>query len=176
MLNISILLAGLTVFVLSFLVVLNSTEQSSRLYPGSNVRFLGTAPLALVMVLSCPWLITIPPNFNWLKTLILILIIATYLLYTAWIESRFRGGLARHAMRAQVVDRQGKQISFKRALWRNIFKLVLFPLAPLCLYFMIKDFRRQALHDKLAGTFVIWTNEAMEDMQPDSSYHVEMIR
>ena len=132
MLQIFILVLGLGVFVLSFLVVLNSSEQSSRLYPGSNVRFLATMPSALLLALICPWLITMPPEFSWLKTLWLVLLIALYLLYTAWVESSFRGGLIKRALKAQVVDRKGKAISFKRALFRNIFKFVLFPLAPLC--------------------------------------------
>ena len=173
MLQIIIFLLGLGIFVLSFLVVLNSSEQSSRLYPGSNVRFLATMPAALLFVLLCPWLITYPPEFSLLKTLCLVLIVVLYLIYSAWVESGFRGGLAKHAMKAQVVDRKGKSITFKRALWRNIFKFILFPIAPLTLFFMIKDFRRQAPHDKLTDTFVIWNAEVIQEMQPQSSYQVE---
>ena len=174
MLQIFLLVLGLSLLVLSFLVVLNSSEQSSRLYPGSNVRFLATMPSALVLILVCPWLISLPPEFSALKTVELALLLALYVIYSAWTESSFRGGLAKRALKAQVVDRKGKGVSFRRALWRNIFKLLLFPLAPFCLFFMIKDFRRQAPHDKLTDTFVIWTADAMKEMQPESSYKVEI--
>jgi uncharacterized RDD family membrane protein YckC len=174
MLQLFILVLGLSLLVLSFLVVVNSSEQNSRLYPGSNVRFLATMPSALVLVLVCPWFITMSPQFSWLKTLQLLLVIVLYLFYAAWMESSFRGGLAKRALKAQVVDRKGREISFKRALSRNIFKLLFFPLAPFCLFFMIKDFRRQAPHDKLTDTFVIWTAEAIREMQPESSYRVEI--
>ena len=174
MLQIFILVLGLSLLVLSFLVVLNSPEQNSRLYPGSNVRFLATMPSALILIFLCPWLVTVPPEFSILKTAELLLLLAVYVLYGAWVESSFRGGVAKRAMKAQVVDRKGKAISFKRALWRNIVKLLLFPLAPFCLFFMVKDFRRQAPHDKLADTFVIWTADAISDMQPESSYKVEI--
>ena len=173
MLQIIVFLSSMAIFVLSFLVVLNSSEQSSRLYPGSNVRFLATMPAALLLALVCPWLVTYPPEFSLLKTAGLILLIVLYVNYSAWVDSRFRGGLAKHALRAQVVDRKGKGISFKRALWRNIFKLALFPISPLCLFFMIKDFRRQAPHDKLTDTFVIWNAEVIKEMQPETAYHVE---
>jgi uncharacterized RDD family membrane protein YckC len=174
MLQIFLFVLGLSLLVLSFLVVVNSPEQNSRLYPGSNIRFLATVPSALVLALVCPWYITLPPEFSWQKTLWLVLFVVLYLLYSAWVESSFRGGMAKRALKAQVVDRKGKEISFKRALWRNIFKLILFPLAPFCLFFMVRDFRRQAPHDKLTDTFVIWTAEAIRDMQPEASYRVEI--
>lgn len=174
MLQLFIFVLGLALLVLGFLVVLNSSEQGSRLYPGSNVRFLATTPAALVLVMICPWLVTLPPDINWSKLLILLFVLALYLFYTAWVESSFRGGIVRRALKAQVVNRQGKAISFKKALWRNTFKLLMFPFAPVTLYFMMKDFRRQAPHDKLSGTFVIWTTDAIKDMQPEASYHVEI--
>ncbi len=171
--QIIILVLGAILFVLSFLVVLNSSEQSNRLYPGSNIRFLATMPIAVMLLASCPWLISIPPEFSLFKTLILALVVVLTITYSAWVDSRFRGGLVKHAMHVQIVNRQGKSITFKRALWRNICKLILFPLAPLSFYFMIKDFRRQALHDKLTATFVIWTQDIIDSAQPESSIKVE---
>lgn len=174
MLNILVFCLGLGLFALSFMVVLNSPEQTSPLYPGSNVRFLATMPVALLLLFVCPWILSFPPEIDVSDTLILVGLLAAHVGYSAWVESRYKGGVARRAMKAMVVDARGKPIPFKRALLRNLFKLVLLPLAPLSLYFMLKDFRRQAPHDKLAGTFVMWTPEAMRERQPDSSYEVDI--
>jgi uncharacterized RDD family membrane protein YckC len=158
------------------MVVLNSLEKSSILYPGSNVRFLASLPISLLLLGLCSWLITIPPNIDIIKTLELAAILVVYIIYSAWVESRFRGGIAKRAMHAVVSDKNGKGISFQQALLRNILKLILLPFAPFSLYFMIKDFRRQAPHDKLAGTFVMWSPDAIKDRQPNENkgYEVEI--
>jgi uncharacterized RDD family membrane protein YckC len=60
-------------------------------------------------------------------------------------------------------------------LKRNACKWFLFPLAPLSLHFMIKDSRRRALHDRLAGTFVMWAPDVIKANQPQSSYEVDQV-
>ena len=176
MIQIFIFALGLGLLGLSFLVVLNSLEQSNLLYPGSNVRFLATLPAALLLLVLCPWFITIPPDIDIIDSVKLGLILIVFVLYGAAFESWFRGGMAKRAMSAVVVDKNGKSISFKRALLRNIFKALLLPFSPICLYLMIKDYRRQALHDKLTGTFVMWSPEALKKNTPDDGYQVEIKR
>lgn len=174
MLQILIFISGLALFALSFMVVLNSAEQPSRLYPGSNVRFLATMPIALLLLGVCPWLVTLPSDLNVFKTVQLLAVLAVFVCYGAWVESRFRGGLAKRAMKAIVVDKGGKNLTFRQALLRNVYKLILLPLAPISLYLLLKDFRRQALHDKLAGTFVMWAPEVMQDNKPEHGIQVEI--
>lgn len=174
LLQIAVLCVGVALLTITFMVVLNSTERSSPLYPGSNVRFLASVPTILLLLLLAPWLVTAPPEIDVLRTVGLIVLLVLYVLYHAWVESRFRGGPAKRAMKAVVVDKNGKAVSFKRALTRNIVKLLLLPLAPLNIYFVIKDFRHQALHDKAAGTFVMWSPEAIRERQPKSSYEVDI--
>lgn len=173
-LQILVLCVGIGLFVMTFMVVLNSTERSSPLYPGSNVRFLASVPTTLLLLAVCPWLLSAPPETDIAKTAGLLAILIVYVLYHAWVESSFRGGVIKRAMKAIVVDKNGKAITFKRALLRNVVKLLFLPLAPLNIYIVIKDFRRQALHDKIAGTFVMWSPEAIREKQPKSSYEVSI--
>lgn len=174
MLQVLIFVSGLALFALSFMVVLNSPEQSSVLYPGSNIRFLATMPMALLLVAVCPWLITLPPDLDVMKAGQLLAVLVAFVIYSAWVDSSFRGGLAKKAMKAMVTDKAGKNISFQRAFIRNFFKLILFPLAPISLYLLLKDFRRQSLHDKLAGTFVMWAPEAIQNKKPEQGIQVEI--
>ena len=65
----------------------------------------------------------------------------------------------------RVVTVEGKRVS----LWRSILRLVGF-FAAVCTLFLgllwvIVDNRRQGLHDKIAGTFVIYTWDAVPDEQ-----------
>ena len=175
MLQILIFVLSLIIFVLSFVVVLNSHEQLSVLYPGSNIRFIATMPIVLLLLGLCPWLITLPPDLNIYKTIQLLAILLVFVFYSAWVESHYRGGLVKRALKAIVVDKGGKNITFKRAVFRNIYKLLLLPLAPISLYLLLKDFRRQAPHDKLAGTFVMWAPDAMHvNEPPEEGIHVEI--
>ncbi|HEX7025641.1 MAG TPA: RDD family protein, partial [Gammaproteobacteria bacterium] len=88
--------------------------------------------------------------------------------------ARSGGGVFKRVMHAVVVNKQGKALSFRKALWRNLLKLLLLPFAPLSFYALSKDFRRQALHDKLSGSFVMWTPDVIAASEPESSYQVDI--
>jgi uncharacterized RDD family membrane protein YckC len=162
---------------ISFVMVLNSHEEPSRLYPGTNVRYWGTFPLALIFLggtasMFPDHIAHITSVFNYLM---LLFFVSGVVGYCAWVESRFQGGMVKQLMHAVVVGKDGKPVSFSTALKRNAFKWFLFPLAPLSLHLMIKDPRRRALHDRFAGTFVMWAPDVIKANQPQSSYEVDQI-
>jgi hypothetical protein len=168
------LCVGIALLVFSFFVVLNTAETSSRLYPGSNVRFLAALPGALLQLILLVWFFPEPLAADYLGWLLVTATVAGFVVYGAWVDARFNGGLFKRVMHAIVVNRQGKALTFKKALWRNFLKLVLLPFAPLNFHALSKDFRRQALHDRLSGSFVMWTPDVIAANEPESSYQVDI--
>jgi uncharacterized RDD family membrane protein YckC len=160
-----------------FMLVLNSHEEPSKLYPGTNVRYWATFPLALLF-LALTYSV-FPDHLTHITSLpsylVLLLLVSLIVVYCAWMESSFQGGLMKRMMHAVVVGKGGKPVDFITALKRNVCKWFLFPLAPLSLHFMIKDSRRRALHDRLAGTFVMWAPDVIKANQPQSSYEVDQV-
>ncbi|GIX21470.1 MAG: hypothetical protein KatS3mg121_0253 [Gammaproteobacteria bacterium] len=147
--------AGVSVTVLTLLVLINVPESPSPLYAGANVRFLANLPTVLWVVGVCPWPTAAGPAGAVLSAVLL----GGWGFYCGWIEARRRGGVLRRALETVVVDPQGRSLGLGRALWRNAVKLALLPLAPLLLWAAMRDWRRQALHDKLAASFVMWSPE-----------------
>ncbi|HEY3488446.1 MAG TPA: RDD family protein, partial [Gammaproteobacteria bacterium] len=167
----------LVIGVAGFIIVLNSREEESKLYPGSNVRYWASFPLALVFLTGTVWLfpeqllhITAVGNY-----IMLLLWVGIIIVYCAWIESRFQGGMVKRMMHAVVVDKQGKPVDFITALQRNLCKWLLFPLAPLSLHLITRDPRRRALHDKFAKTFVMWAPDMIKANEGQSGYEVEQV-
>jgi hypothetical protein len=165
---------AIALLVFSFFVVLNTAETSSRLYPGSTVRFLAALPGLLLLLVLFVWFFPEPLFSDYVGWLLIVAVAAGFVFYGAWADARFYGGLFKRVMHAVVVNRQGKALTFKKALWRNFLKLVLLPFAPLNFHALSKDFRRQALHDKLSGSFVMWTPEMIAANEPESSYQVDI--
>lgn len=165
---------AIALLAFSFFVVLNTAETSSRLYPGSNVRFLAALPSALLFLVLLVWFFPEPLAADYAGWLLVAVIAAGFIFYGAWVDARFNGGLFKRVMHAIVVNKQGKGLTFKTALWRNFLKLVLLPFAPLNFHALSKDFRRQALHDKLSGSFVMWTPDIIAANEPESSYQVDI--
>jgi uncharacterized RDD family membrane protein YckC len=168
------LCAGLAILVLSFIVVLNNPEQSSRLYPGSNVRFLSALPGLLLLLVLLTWFFPEPLSSDYLGWFFCVAIIVGFVAYSAWVDSSFKGGLFKRVMHSVVVNKQAKQLTFKQALLRNMLRLVFLPIAPFNLYMMSRDFRRQSLHDRLSGTLVMWTPDVIAANEPESSYKVDI--
>lgn len=168
------LCVAIALLVFSFFVVLNTAEMSSRLYPGSNVRFLAALPGTLLLLVLLGWFFPEPLSSDYVNWFLIIVIAAGFVFYGAWVDTRFYGGLFKRVMHAIVVNKQGRALTFKKALWRNFLKLVLLPFAPLNFHTLSKDFRRQALHDKLSGSFVMWTPEMIVANEPESSYEVDI--
>lgn len=168
------LCVAIAVLVFSFFVVLNTAETSSRLYPGSNVRFLAALPSTLLCLVLLAWFFPEPLSSDYVSWLLIVIIAAGFVFYGAWVDAGFNGGLFKRVMHAVVVNKQGKALTFKKALWRNVLKLVLLPVAPLNLHVLAKDFRRQALHDKLSGSFVMWSPDVIAANEPESSYEVDI--
>lgn len=161
----------------SFVIVLNSQEEPSRLYPGTNVRYWASFPLGVLFLVVTASVfpdhlthVTSFPNY-----LALLLLISAFAAYCAWVESRYQGGPMKRMMHAVVVGKHGKPVDLVTALKRNAFKWFLFPLAPLSLYLMIRDSRRRALHDRLADTYVMWSPDMLKANQPQSSYEVDQV-
>ncbi len=165
---------ALALLSLSFVVVLNSAEQPSTIYAGSNVRFLASLPSLLLLLSLTTWFFPEPLAAGFLDWFLLIAVLGLFVAFCAWIESRYKAGIFKRVMNAVVVDKQGKAIDYKKALLRNSLKVLLLPVAPFNLYVLMKDFRRQALHDKWSGTFVMWTADTIRANQPKSDYEVNI--
>ena len=82
--------------------------------------------------------------------------------------SEYQGSLGKIVLDFRVTTESGHQISFKRALTRNLIKAVMF-LPPLCVLFLLIgiDRKKRGLHDRIAKTVVVmespiafhWRNE-----------------
>ena len=80
----------------------------------------------------------------------------TSLLYFAGMESSVRQGtLDKMALNLKVVDRNGQRITFMNALGRYLGKILSTVILMVGFIMAGFDSKKQALHDKLAGTFVI---------------------
>lgn len=71
----------------------------------------------------------------------------------------------------RVLTVKGKPLSF----WRSVFRVLCYPISAIPLYLgfllVLVDDHRQALHDKLAGTYVVYAWKA----RPDERFLVEFI-
>lgn len=95
-----------------------------------------------------------------------ILSLATNFLYFTLMESSAKQAtLGKMALGIKVVDTEGHRISFGRAAGRYFGKIL--SSITLCIGYLMAAFteRRQALHDKLAGTLVVARDTVPEDVQ-----------
>lgn len=79
-----------------------------------------------------------------------------WVLYCAVMEATPLGGtLGKVILQIEVVDARGGRLTVARSLARNLAKLLSY--LPLCLGFFWAAFdpRKQAWHDKIAGTYVV---------------------
>ena len=100
------------------------------------------------------------PEVSDSKLLFIILFtLSSYFIVCAAMESsKWRGTFGKRIMKLQITDREGHPISFFRALWRNIIRLVigysyLFVLPLVIQYFTFKK-TKQLFHDQLSYTVI----------------------
>ncbi|MBS0522694.1 MAG: RDD family protein [Proteobacteria bacterium] len=92
--------------------------------------------------------------------LAVILILAAWL-YEAILTSSARGATwGKQAMGLRVLRADGVRLSFGRATARYFSKAIVTPLLPLFIGYLLAAFtrRKQALHDFMADTVVLWTS------------------
>jgi len=70
-------------------------------------------------------------------------------------DSMARGSLGKRLLGLRVVDRHGEPIAIAQALWRNAWKVALLIPMGLGSWWAGFDSMHRALHDRLAGTWVI---------------------
>jgi uncharacterized RDD family membrane protein YckC len=71
-------------------------------------------------------------------------------------SSDIRATLGKHLMGIQVSDEMGRKISFRAALIRNVLKSISSILLFIGFFFALFTSRKQALHDMMADTFVVY--------------------
>ncbi len=94
-----------------------------------------------------------------LGSFVILFTLGFYFIACAAMESsKWRGTFGKQIMKLQITDREGRPISFFRALWRNIVRwiigysyLLIFPL--IIQYFTFKQSRR-LFHDQLSNTII----------------------
>ncbi len=85
-----------------------------------------------------------------------ILSIATAWLYSALMESGpGQATLGKKALGLKVVDSEGQRISFGQATGRHFGKIISFIILLIGYFMMLWDEKKQTLHDKMAGTYVV---------------------
>lgn len=83
--------------------------------------------------------------------------VLVWFLYFPVLEaSEIRATLGKHLMGIQVVDLQGRRLSFRAALMRNFLKLASSVLLFVGHFFALFTERKQALHDSLADSLVVY--------------------
>lgn len=109
--------------------------------------------------------------------------LVVYFFYAPILESsEIRATLGKHLMGIQVCDLQGRRISLRAAIIRNLLKLISSALLFVGHVFALFTERRQALHDLFADTLVVygrsersiadaWTASLRELFGPGQSTH-----
>ena len=90
--------------------------------------------------------------------LILLVLIIVNWLYEALMTSSPRGAtLGKMAIGVRIVRVDGAQLSFGRATARHFLKVMITPLVPFAIGYLMAAFtaRKRALHDVLADTLVV---------------------
>jgi uncharacterized RDD family membrane protein YckC len=103
-----------------------------------------------------------------------LLTIGLYFIYHVFFLTSVGRTPGKAVMGLRVVTTEGKPLSFWRSLLRVVFYPITVPVAfaILPLIWMLIDQRHQYLHDKLAGTYVIYIWHA----RPDERFVVDHIR
>jgi len=109
-----------------------------------------------------------------LPLIIGLIVIVTVLpwIYFAWMESSSKQAtLGKMALGIKVVDRQGNRLSFKRALGRTLAKIISKFILNIGYYMAGATRKKQALHDKMAGTYVVDNGFQPGDDLPEVETH-----
>jgi len=95
----------------------------------------------------------------WRIVRISISVVLVFIYRTMMESSELQATLGKIAVRLKVTDLRGERISFSRAVGRYFAKLL--SLSSLGLGYLMAAFdeEKQALHDRVAGTFVVYRNE-----------------
>lgn len=92
--------------------------------------------------------------------LVLLMVVVAWL-YEAILTSSASGATwGKQAMGLRILRADGARLSFGRATARYFSKSIVTPLLPLFIGYLLAAFtqRKQALHDFIAGTVVVWTS------------------
>lgn len=84
------------------------------------------------------------------------IVLAVLMLYWIFTDaSLYRGGLGKRVLGLEVVNAQGQRLTLAAAAARNLLKIL--SAAIICVGFMMAGWtqRKQALHDKIVGTYVV---------------------
>lgn len=93
-------------------------------------------------------------------------------IYFAWMESSSKqASLGKMAVGIKVVDLQGKRLSFGRALGRTLAKIISKLIFNIGFYMAGATRRKQALHDKMAGAYVVDKDFQPGDDLPEVKTH-----
>ncbi|HEX7028227.1 MAG TPA: hypothetical protein VF268_13385, partial [Gammaproteobacteria bacterium] len=82
------LCVAIALLVSCFFVVLNTAEISSRLYPGSNVRFLAALPGLLLLLTLLVWFFPEPLSTDYSNWLLVFIAAGGFVVYGAWADAR----------------------------------------------------------------------------------------
>jgi uncharacterized RDD family membrane protein YckC len=95
----------------------------------------------------------------------LLILVGYYVYFAAMESSSYQGTVGKIAIGIQVTDLNGNRVSFRRALGRNLLKIL--STLILLIGYLLAAFteRKQALHDMIAGTLVV-KREAQPVTQP----------
>ncbi len=85
-----------------------------------------------------------------------IVLTITFVLLYAWIEGKKGATPGKLACGLRVVDEHGDRIGFANAALRNIGKMLSLILLGIGFLMIAWDSKKQALHDKFAGAYVVW--------------------
>ncbi len=103
-----------------------------------------------------PKLGSLPSDHSMLLLLDWIFVLLFWLYYAIMESSRLQATIGKMALGIIVTDENGNRINFGRATGRHFAKLLSF--LSLCIGFMMAGWtkKKQAMHDKIAGTLVIF--------------------
>lgn len=79
--------------------------------------------------------------------------------YVFLMASPREGTLGKRLMGIQGVSVDGTQLTLGRACWRLLVSVLIFFLYPIDLLILVLNKKKQGLHDRLAGTYVIYKPE-----------------
>lgn len=129
-------------------------------FAGSWIRFCAvfwdfqSTILGLVVIIVSFWGFD-PSHSNVHSAIVLFIFITLYVVYDAWMISRYGATTGKRALGLMVVQPDGSPITYRHAFLRCWIKILGGMLLGLGIIMAVFDREKRALHDRICGTRVI---------------------
>lgn len=135
------------------------TEIDDYAYAPLMTRFkaylIDWVALMSVFAVMCLLLLLIGVIGELVEPIMVLMILAMFIWNALWEASSYQGTIGKIYYEIRVCTVDGERLTFKRALWRQLWKLFSWSLSYIGLAVMYFTKRKQGIHDLVAKTIVV---------------------